>query len=118
MKLKTTSNNVAPAMNIKLNNRKKTLMTHPIPNLPWSKVAIDLFSIKDKNYLITVDFYSDFWELDELRTSATSETVIKCLKEHFSRHGIPDICLTDNGPQFDSKSFEHFANQGLTNPLA
>ena len=33
------------------------------------------------------------------------------MKKHFSRHGIPDICLTDNGPQFDIKSFEHFANE-------
>ena len=45
---------------------KETLMSHDIPNRPWEKVGTDLFSIKEKNYLITVDYFSNFWEIDRL----------------------------------------------------
>ena len=32
----------------------------------WEKVGTDLFELKNKNYLITVDFYSNLWEVDKL----------------------------------------------------
>jgi transposase InsO family protein len=32
------------------------------------------------------------------------------LRSHFSRHGIPDIVFSDNGPQFDSSEFRKFAS--------
>ncbi|XP_062616020.1 uncharacterized protein K02A2.6-like [Saccostrea cucullata] len=89
---------------------KEPLMIHPIPKLPWSKIGTDLFSIRDKDYLITVDYYSDFWELNEL-SSTSADTIIKCLKEHFSRHGIPNTVISDNGPQFTNDAFRNFADE-------
>ena len=35
----------------------------------------------------------------------TSSAVIEFLKEQFSRHGLPDILVTNNGPQFTSQEF-------------
>ena len=35
-------------------------------------------------------------------------TVIEKMKAHFSRYGIPEQLVTDNGPQFASSSFHHF----------
>ncbi len=35
----------------------------------------------------------------------------KCLKAHFSRHGIPDTVISDNGPQLDSREFNSFARE-------
>ncbi|XP_062619903.1 uncharacterized protein K02A2.6-like [Saccostrea cucullata] len=89
---------------------KEPLMIHPIPKLPWSKIGTDLFSIGDKDYLITVDYYSDFWELNEL-SSTSADTIIKCLKKHFSHHGIPNTVISDNGPQFTNDAFRNFANE-------
>ena len=48
-------------------------------------------------YLITVDHYSDFYELDPL-TNTQSSTIIDLTKSHFTRYGIPLHCLTDNDP--------------------
>ena len=39
-------------------------MSHKIPVRPWEKTAVDLFTYKDREYLITVCYNSNFWELD------------------------------------------------------
>lgn len=57
---------------------------------------------------ITVDYYSDFWEVD-LLPNTSSETVIEYTKAHFAKYGIPEIVLTDNGPRFWSQEYETFA---------
>ena len=33
------------------------------------------------------------------------------MKRNFARHGIPDECITDNGPQFDSYECSSFARK-------
>lgn len=42
--------------------QKEPLMSYEIPSRPWKMVAQDLFTYKKRDYLITVDYYSDFWE--------------------------------------------------------
>ena len=54
-----------------------------------------------------VDYFSNFIEVDYLST--TSSTVIHKIKAQFSRYGIPDKLMTDNGPQFLSHEFSKFA---------
>ncbi|KAJ8046021.1 hypothetical protein HOLleu_09172 [Holothuria leucospilota] len=34
---------------------KEPLIQHPIPSRPWEKIGVDIFTIKDKDYLCTVD---------------------------------------------------------------
>ena len=58
------------------NNSKEPLISHPIPSKPRSRIAMEIMTVFDKNYLINIDFYSDFWELDTLRNNATAATVI------------------------------------------
>ena len=43
--------------------QKEPLVTHKIPGTPWSKVGQDLYTLGDENYLVTVDYYSDYFEL-------------------------------------------------------
>ena len=73
-------------------------------------MAQDLFMLDTKSYLITVDTYSDYWELDAL-TDTSSEMVVACTKAHFARYGIPNKVITDNGPQFRSRLYENFAKK-------
>ena len=40
--------------------------------------------------------------------TTTSEEVVKKLKAHFARYGIPGILISDNGPQFSSSYFRTF----------
>ena len=39
---------------------KEPLMTYTIPTHPWKMVGQDLFTLDSQNYLITVDYYSDY----------------------------------------------------------
>ena len=87
---------------------KETLMSHEVPDRMWQKVGTDLFQMDDKDFLLTVDYYSNFWEIDRLEDTR-SATVIRKLKNHFSRYGIPEQLVSDNGPQFSSEKFENFA---------
>ena len=84
--------------------RKETLTRHEKPSRPWQFVAADLFELNRKSHVVTVDYFSDFVELDHLR-STSSVYVIKKLKGHFARHGVPGQLVTDNGPQFVSRYF-------------
>ncbi|XP_062619835.1 uncharacterized protein K02A2.6-like [Saccostrea cucullata] len=89
---------------------KETLVIHDVPTRPWAKVASDLVSHNSKEYLVTVDYFSNFWEVDYLRNTK-SKTVIQKLKALFPRYGIPDTLVSDNGPQFASTEFQQFAKE-------
>jgi len=94
----------------KPNQCRQPMMSHPVPNRPWSKVSADIFLLDGSSYLIMVDHYSDFWEIDQLQNTLSSYVIHK-MKRHFSRYGIPDTLITDNGPQFCSSLFSRFARQ-------
>ena len=67
------------------------MKSHDIPVLPWQKISVDLFHLDGKNYLVTIDHYSDFFELDSL-TNTYAKTVIRAMKRNFARFGIPQEC--------------------------
>lgn len=90
-------------------HQKESLIPHEIPSRPWEQVAVDLFELNKKEYMITLDYYSNLWEIDRL-TSTTSSAVVLKLKNHFARYGCPDRLISDNGPQFVSSEFRKFAN--------
>ena len=64
----------------------------------------------NKEFLITVDYSSDYWETDKLNNTLAS-TVILNFKSHFARYGCPDQVVSDNGPQFDCQEFRKFAEK-------
>jgi len=90
--------------------QKETLHPHDVPNRPWAKVGMDIFHLDERNYLITVDYFSNYWEIDYL-PDMRSETVISKVKMQFSRHGIPDTVMSDNGTQFTSEQFQEFSRK-------
>jgi len=55
-----------------------------------------------------VDYYSDFAEMSEVEDT-TSHAVIQVLKEQFSRHGIPDTVVSNNGSHYSSQEFREFS---------
>ena len=95
---------------LKPEQTREPFMSHEIPMRPWQKVGTDLFQLDDRVYLVTADYYSSFFEVDKLEHT-NSRTVIEKLKMHFSRHGIPEIVISDNGPQFSSAEFAKFAKE-------
>lgn len=89
-------------------NTKEPLLPHPIPKRPWARVGADLCELNGHNYLIVVDYYSGFIEVDRLQSTNGQQVITRC-KSHFARYGIPDVLITDNGPQFSSTIFKTFA---------
>jgi transposase InsO family protein len=86
------------------------LIPSTLPERPWQVLATDLFLHNDKHYIVTVDYYSRYFELQQLK-SQTAEHVVSALKAAFARHGIPEVCVSDNGPCYASAEFQNFAAQ-------
>ncbi|KAF2883748.1 hypothetical protein ILUMI_22412, partial [Ignelater luminosus] len=93
------------------NNPREPLIPHDIPNCLWKKVACDLFNIGRDEYLLVIDYYSKYIEIAKLEDSTSSNQVIVHLKSIFARHGIPDVVMSDNGPQFTSRLFKKFSQE-------
>jgi len=88
---------------------KEPLIPIPIPDRPWSRIAADLCDFNGV-YLVVTDYYSRFIEIYQL-TTLTTKGVTNRLTEMFARWGLPDILVSDNGPQFASKEFASFCRQ-------
>ncbi|XP_060541499.1 uncharacterized protein LOC117675782 [Pantherophis guttatus] len=78
------------------------------PRAPWSRVHLDFAGpFMGRQFLIVVDAYSRWVEV-EIMPSITSEAVIRVLNKLFATHGLPDVLVSDNGPQLTSAPFQMF----------
>ena len=83
------------------------LLAHEIPSRPWAKLGTDLFELNGSMYLILVDYYSNFVEIDRLSRTTVAQ-VTSALSAQFARYGIPETLVSDNGPPFSSSDFRAF----------
>ena len=90
---------------------REQMKSHEIPTRPWSKISADLFQLDGSNYLVMVDHYSYFFELDPLGGNTSANAVIRSMKRQFARYGIPDECISDNGTQFESHEYLRFSRE-------
>ena len=86
------------------------LHMHEVHNRQREAVGTYLFIIEGRNYLVTVDYFSKFFEVDYF-PETISEAATTKLKHHFARHGIPDKVISDNGSQCSSQHFRTFAKE-------
>ena len=86
---------------------RQPLIPTETPELPFEEVASDLFEFERKQYIVLVDYYSKYIEVDELKDQRSC-TTIETLKAQFSRHRIPATIRTDNGLQYSSEEFKEF----------
>lgn len=89
-------------------NPKEPLLSHAIPERPWQVIGTDLFTWNSRDYIIIVDYYSRYFELERLY-SCTSAAVISKLKSTMARHGVASTIISDNGPSYSSAEFQRFA---------
>ena len=90
--------------------RSEPLQSHPTPELPWHTVATDLFKTKKSQYLLLVDYYNRFPVLHKLG-STTSKVVVQEMKAVFTELGVPNVIISDSGPQYTSAEFKDFTKQ-------
>ena len=89
---------------------KEPMMVAELPTRAWQKVGSDLYEYGGGNYLIITDYYSLYPEVYKLR-SQSARDVIVAVKDSFSRHGIPEVLFSDNGPCYIAHEFSKFANE-------
>ena len=80
------------------------------PERPWERIRTYLFHWHNSEYLIAVDYRSRFFEVAKLQRT-DSESIIEQLKSFFARHGIPDVDMSDNGPQYAAETLRQFADK-------
>ena len=87
---------------------KEPLLPSAVPDRPWSRLGMDLFELHGKKYIIAVDYLSRWAEIRQLQKETAAAT-IAATKSIFATHGIPEMVVSDNGPQFSSAEFQAFA---------
>ncbi|XP_037828511.1 uncharacterized protein K02A2.6-like [Lucilia sericata] len=102
--------NCESCMRYQNSNPKSEMTPHEIVDIPWFKLGCDLFEFRKKMYILIVDYYSKYIEIESLNSGYNSSQVISKLKSIFSRHGIPHILVTDNGPPYNSNNFKAFCD--------
>ena len=81
------------------------------PTRPWSRLHIDyLGPFLEHMWLLIVDAHSKWLEVFQM-DSTTSSATIQCLRDVFSRFGLPDRIVSDNASYFVSAEFVEFINK-------
>ena len=89
------------------NQQREHMILHTILNERFLKVGIDIMTFQAKDYLVIVNYYSKYPELQCL-SDKTASTIIEQCKSVFARHGIPVEIVSDNMP-FQSNEFIAFS---------
>ena len=87
---------------------KEPFLQHEVFARPWAKLAANLCELHGRTLLVVSDYFSNYIEVARL-CSTTTQAVVRELKTMFARFGIPEILVTDNGPQFSSNKFQVIA---------
>lgn len=81
---------------------------------PFSRLHADFFYFERKIFLVVVDSFTKWIELEYMRNGTDHKKVIKVLLSIFARFGLPDVLVTDGGPPFNSDHFvKFFERQGV-----
>nr|XP_042912109.1 uncharacterized protein K02A2.6-like [Parasteatoda tepidariorum] len=94
---------------VRKNPAKAPLHIWETPEKNWQRVHIDYAGpFMEHQFLIVVDSLSKWPEIFAMKTSPTSSNTMYYLEEIFSRHGLPEILVSDNAVIFKSAEFQHF----------
>ena len=52
-------------------NPIEPMQTPKVPDLPFSRLAVDMFTLHKKDYIVLMDYYSDLVKVQELSDSLT-----------------------------------------------
>ena len=90
------------------------ILGQEIPTRPWVKLATDIFTFNNQNYLLIVDYMSRFPVIRHL-SNMTAKMVAEHTKAIFSELGIPKTLVSDNGPCYTGDQFKKtMSHLGIT----
>lgn len=104
-----------PCLRTRSDPKTKVNTRWPAAEGPWQRVHIDFLGpIQTSNFLIIVDAYSKWTEVFKMASTSSAETIAK-LRETFARFGLPELLVSDNGPQLTSEEFRTFLKKNGIN---
>ena len=77
------------------------------PSRPWQRIHINYAEKYGSNFLVIVDSHSKWMEVF-LMSSTTSARTMTALRSVFAHFSLPEVLVSDNGPQFTSAEFRTF----------
>nr|XP_040569667.1 uncharacterized protein K02A2.6-like [Lepeophtheirus salmonis] len=93
-----------------------TQIKGPKMTRPFQAVAVDIFSVTGKNFLVYVDRLSGYPALHYFEDSGcTSRVIKKVMERFFIDYGIPKVLESDGGTNFSSREFQEFLSFGELN---
>ena len=60
-------------------------------------------------WLLLIDAYSK-WPKVHAMSSTTAQATVQQLRKILATHGLPQMIISDNGPQFVAKEFKQFCS--------
>ena len=87
--------------------QRETLQSIETLQTTWEQLGLDIFTLRNTQYLLVIDYFSQFPVVKQLQ-SIHSLSVIKHLKDIFTEIGIPRCIVPDGGTQFTSQEFQDF----------
>ena len=101
-----------PCCNIRKNPVKAPIHKWDEPTTNWQRIHIDYAGPFLNNYFfIMVDSKSKYPEITMSKNAPTTSSTIFYLREIFSRHGLPEIMVSDNATIFKSFEFRQFCER-------
>ena len=77
--------------------QKETLQFIETPRTTWEQLGLDIFTLRNTQYLLVIDYFSWFPFAECHQTS-----------DIFTEIGIPRCIVSDGGTQFTSQEFQDF----------
>ena len=87
--------------------QRETLQLIETLQTAWEQLGLDIFTLRNTQYLQVIDYFSWFPVVKQLQ-SLHSLSVIKHLKQLFTETGVPRCMVSDEGTQFMSQEFKDF----------
>ena len=96
--------------------RHAPMVEREVVTIPSERVCIDLVGPLPKakggcQYILTCMDIATTWPEAVALNRTTAPVIVKHLTAMFSRNGFPGVVVSDNGPQFVSKTFKAFCNK-------
>lgn len=94
---------------------ERNLVSWPKAENVFERVHLDFFFKDNKTFLLVVDSKSKWIDIHYMSKGTNAFQTVEKLKITFSIMGLPSIVVTDNGPPFNSDSFQKFCElNGIT----
>ena len=87
-------------------------MPTDLPEYPCQQVGTDLFTFKGREYLIVVDYISQYPEIARI-PSTTSQGIILALKKVFSQHELK-VIMDHSTVRWNLLSLPHLMDSNIT----